>query len=370
MIRRKLLALVTILILSGVLSSAQDHEPQPTQFLVTSIPAYSESDPGIQTIINSYMKFELQRSRLLVETEANGGTAIDSREVEEYMLSRGNEAGADFVIACIFDRSANTVQMTFSLYDVNRGQLVATAARQRKQTLLVEWSITDVIADFLDEIGDQLVYVEETTPQVKEPPEEPDVEVAAAPEPGPTEPEPMPAEIPDRAPEEPTPPYLDDTTKRFEFLGGMAPFVLVGRTSDYGRLGLNTSFGLGYRFIGDQSQFVLAMSTGLCSFIAESAASRSRILLIPLAAGINLRMTPTRLGFLFHLAGGPAAFLVSPDQGAYRFKLVPYATSGIAVEIPILSHLGLLIDLSFSVYFESSQPVMGYAPSASVYYRF
>lgn len=362
MIRRRLLAALIVLILNGVLSFAQVDEPQPTKFLVASIPAYSGSDPGIQVIINGYIKFELQRARLVVETQenlpdelGNGGAIIDSPRVKEAMLSRGKEAGADFVVVCIFDRTADTIQMTFSLYDVGRGQLVATAVRERKQTLLVEWSISDVIDDFLDEIRDQLVYVEETTPPEEESQQEP---------------EPIPAEIPDRAPEEVSLPYLDDISKRFELSGGMAPFVLVGKTGDYGRLGLNTTFSMGYRFIGGQSQFILAMSTGVCSFIAESAANRSRILLVPLAAGINLRMTPSRLGFLVHLAGGGAAFMVNPDQGGYRFKLVPYATSGIGVEIPILNYLGLLIDLSFSVYFEGSQPVMGYAPSANVYYRF
>jgi hypothetical protein len=348
------IAVLIVLLCGGALLHSQADEAHPTRFLVISIPAYSGSDPGIQEIINGYIRFELQRARLLVETDANvpeglrdEAAAIDELRVREVLLSRGKEAGVDFLVACIFERIANTIQMTFSLYDVSRGQLMATAVRERKQTLLVEWSIADVIAGFLAEIGDRLVFADETVIAGREPPEK-------APE----------------EPEEPPRPYLDDESRRFELVGGMAPYVLVGRTGDYGRLGLNTSISVGYRFIGDRSQLILGMSTGLCSFTAESAAGRSRIVLFPLAPQISLRTTPTHLGFLVHLAGGPAAFLINQDQGGYQFKLVPYATTGLGVEIPILSQLGLLIDLSFSVYFESSQPVMGYAPAASVYYRF
>jgi hypothetical protein len=356
------IAVLIVLLCGGALLHSLADEADPTRFLVISIPAYSGSDPGIQEIINGYIKFELQRARLLVEADANvpeglreEAAAIDELRVREVLLNRGKEAGADFLVACIFDRIANTIQMTFSLYDVSRGQLMATAVRERKQTLLVEWSIADVIAGFLAEIGDRLVFVDET--------------VIAGQEPEPVG-EPEPENVPDREPEEPPRPYLDDVSRRFELVGGMAPYVLVGRTGDYGRLGLNTSISVGYRFIGDRSQLILGMSTGVCSFTAESAASRSRIVLVPLSAQVSLRTTPTHLGFLVHLAGGPAAFLFNQDQGGYQFKLVPYATTGLGVEIPILSQLGLLIDLSFSVYYESSQPVMGYAPAASVYYRF
>ncbi len=361
--RKTAICILILLILHGVRLFSQIEEPQPTKFLVISIPTYSGSDPGIQVIMNGYIKFELQRARLAVVTESTIPDGLmsdisagnDSR-VGEALVSRGETAAANFVVACIYDRIANTIQMTFYLYDVSRGQLIATALRKRKQTLLVEWSIADVITNFLAEIEDRLVFVDEVaTPGSK----------SSADETVPT-----PAEIIDSAPQRTSPPYLDDISKRYEIVGGIAPFVLVGKTSDYARVGLNTGLSMGYRFIGDQTQVILAVSTGVCSFTAESTANRFRILLVPLAARINLRTTPSRLGFLIHLAGGPAAFLVSPDQSEYRFKLVPYATSGIGVDIPLSSRLGLLIDLSFSVYFEGSQPVMGYAPSANVYYRF
>jgi hypothetical protein len=242
----------------------------------------------------------------------------------------------------------------------------------------VEWSIADVIAGFLAEIGDRLVFADEVASvdeQTIEPPQ--NSQTAAASE-----------ENEDRQPqggvEEATTtvnnadgppavtrqPYLDDASTHFEILIGLAPFVLIGQTSDYARIGWNTDLSVGYRFVGEQTQIVLAFSTGLCSFTAESAASRSRVVLTPLAARISLRTSPSRLGFLLHLGGGPAVFMVSPNQSAFQFKLVPYATSGIGVDFPISGYLGVLIDLSFSVYFESSQPVMGYAPSVNVHYRF
>ena len=361
--RRAAIFILILLIFHGVRLFSQIEEPQPTMFLVISIPTYSGSDLGIQEIINGYIKFELQRADLLTVTEANipeglirDVSASNEARITESMISRGETAKVDFVVACIYDRIGSTIRTNFSLYDVESGQLISTAVKERKQTLLVEWSIADVITHFLAKIEDRLVFVDEVaTPGSK----------SSADETVPT-----PAEIIDSAPQRTSPPYLDDISKRYEIVGGIAPFVLVGKTSDYARVGLNTGLSMGYRFIGDQTQVILAVSTGVCSFTAESTANRFRILLVPLAARINLRTTPSRLGFLIHLAGGPAAFLVSPDQSEYRFKLVPYATSGIGVDIPLSSRLGLLIDLSFSVYFEGSQPVMGYAPSANVYYRF
>jgi hypothetical protein len=350
MSKRTSVLIVILLVLIGFRSFSQNGEPHPTKFLVISIPASSGADPGIQEIMNGYIKFELERAGLLVVTESNIPeelksdvfTGVDG-EARETLISLGEVANADFVVACIYTRVLSNMQMRFSCYDVASGRLVATALRERKQTLLVEWSIADVIAMFLADISDRLVFVDEVLPQ--------------------------PGQITDTAPKAILVPYLDDISKRFELAGGMAPFVLVGKTSEYARLGLNTSLSMGYRFIGDQNQIILALSTGVCMFKAESAATSSQILLIPLAAQITLRTTPSRLGFLIHLAGGPAAFLVNSNQGGYRLKLVPYAGSGIGVEIPILDHLGLLIDMSFAVYFEGSQLVMGYSPSANLYIR-
>lgn len=376
--RRTAICILILLILHGVRLFSQIEEPQPTKFLVISIPTYSGSDLGIQEIINGYMKFELQRAGLLTVIESNIPEGLisdvsagnDSR-VGEALVSRGETAAADFVIACIYDRIVNTIQMTFYLYDVSRGQLIATAVRKRKQTLLVEWSIAGVITNFLAEIEDRLVFADEDAiPEEQAEESAQSLSISTESQSETTSDSEQVAQTTESTPQTISPPYLDDISKRFEIIGGMAPFVLVGKTSDYARVGWNTGLSMGYRFIGDQTQVILAVSTGVCSFIAESAATRSRVFLVPLAARINLRTTPSRLGFLIHLAGGPAAFLASQDQGEYRFKLVPYATSGIGIDIPILNRLGLLIDLSFSVYFEGSQPVMGYAPSANVYYRF
>jgi hypothetical protein len=389
-----------LLFLFGIPLFSQNNELHPTQFLVISIPAYSGADPGIQEVMNGYIQFELERAGLSVVSESeipeklkSDVFAGNSGEAQKTMISLGEEATADFVVTCIYKRIVNTIQMQFSCYDVADGRLVATAFRERKQTLLVEWSIADVIAIFLTEIEDRLVFgdkepaqslsistdsqpdialesEEKPQPMPEEESEQKvDLETPTASEPIAEETLPQPGQITDIAPEAISVPYLDDISKRFEIVGGMAPFVLVGKTSEYARLGLNTSLSMGYRFIGDQTQIILAMSTGVSTLKAESAATSSQILLIPLAAEISLRTTPSRLGFLIHLAGGPAAFLINPNQGGYRFKLVPYAETGIGVEIPILSRLGLLIDLSFTVYFESSQPIMGYSPSANLYFR-
>lgn len=375
MSNRTSVLLIILLLLIGVRLFSQNGELQPTKFLVISIPAYSEADSGIQEIMNGYIKFELERAGLLVATESRIPEKLKSDvftgnddEAQETMISLGETATADFVVACIYKRIGNTIQMEFSCYDVVDGRIVATAIRDRKQTLLVEWSIADVIAIFLAEVEDRLVFVDEA-PIFREDTEEPDESNAISIDSQPK----IASEAEEKqqtTPEAISLPYLDDISKRFEIVGGMAPFVIVGKTSEYARLGLDTSLSLGYRFIGDQTQMILALATGVCTFNAESAATSSQILLIPLAAQISLRTTPSRLGFLIHLAGGPAGFLINPNQGGYRFKLVPYAETGIGVEIPLLDHLGLLIDLSFTVYFEGSQPVMGYAPSANLYFRF
>jgi hypothetical protein len=348
---------MTLLAMVGVSSYCQQDDP--TVFLVISRTADPATDPGFSKIINGHMRIELEKAKIAVkgdsksaEAEATEIFGNTEEETDAQMIRLGGSAEADFAIACIYKSVEQGIELKFSLYDVQSNTLVSTAAQQSIQVLLLDISISKVIDDFLVLIEDRLVYSDELRSVAGETTEEAVAGANIQP--------PFTVEVPFSQPA---------TGKRFEIGIGLATFILIGKASDYARMGIVTSVDGSYRFFTSSGQIIAGVSSRMCAFRAESATTSSQVLLFPLAAQIRFRRMFTVTAFEFHAAGGPAVFLINPDQTGYLFKLVPYAAAGVGLEVPAVENLGILLDLSFAIYYDGPSSVMGYLPSITFYLR-
>ncbi len=92
---------------------------------------------------------------------------------------------------------------------------------------------------------------------------------------------------------------------------------------------------------------------------------------MPLGLDVGLRMGGEGIGIGLHLGGGPALMATSAPAVSTLLKVVPYALAGMAVEVPFSAAVGLAVQASYAVFFESaSLPIMAFAPEVSLYARF
>jgi len=70
-----------------------------------------------------------------------------------------------------------------------------------------------------------------------------------------------------------------------------------------------------------------------------------------------------RWGLLFQLSGGAAVLVMGTDSLGSLAKMLPYVRSGVGLELALGRSLGLGLEASYEVYFESPYLIMGSPPA-------
>jgi hypothetical protein len=170
-------------------------------------------------------------------------------------------------------------------------------------------------------------------------------------------------------PEEPT--VVEEKIDRFYLSVGYSPFIATGKTNLYFNLGGLASFQVRYIFTTRIGDISLGLLTGLNHFSAEGAAQSSRNILLPLGFdvqyGSSMRET---LSVFLHLSGGIAFVFFSPEEGEALAKTIPYMSGGVGGNLQFKRLIGLAVDISYFIFFEQYYPIMGFAPSIYLSFRF
>jgi hypothetical protein len=355
---------------------AAAQETAATTFLVASRSLDPAAGPEFRALIDGYMKFELEQHLLAVRTEADLGSGkiawpegeLSAQDLQEPAVGIGRQAQADFIILCTYRQVWPEMEMRFDCYDVAGDSLVRSQTARRSLALLLDWSITDVIGQILEDIGPRLVYLpaapERPVPQPEAPvPTEP---AQAAP----------PAALPSQSRVEPPPPPtftpVEPVVRPFEVSLSVSPLFVVGEAANYFRLGFFPSVNGSYRLYTPAGHVSLGASLGLMTFFAQSSSAEAQGYLLPLAATVGfLRPFPgSRLTFQLRAAGGAALFVLAPRSASPQSKIVGYLGTGIGAELSLSPAWGVRLELDYAVFFERLQPIMGYAPALYGFYRF
>lgn len=353
--------LVSIIVLSITLRpvslGAQEDTRRAPVILTITQSATVDGNAEMQTVVSDVMRLELGRSG--VETtsvfELTGQPMDDSliqitdmAPVFELAVSRQ----IDFVLVGTFYQEGENFQLSCDIYDPREKTLSASASRNMR----IGFTLDDIIAECVGELVTKMAesfadlppreteepIVQRETPPLEEqsvPPERGEVELEEA----------------------------EEAFRRFQFSLGFAPFLVVGRASDFFKSGLSPSFHGNYWLKLPFGRIGFGLYAALILFAPEDISISSRSFFIPLGADVQFAAgDPSPLSLYLRLSGGPSLLLLNLSDSGTQIKIVFYGLGGIGVNIGITEMFGITVDSSFTMIFEGEEPIMGYSPSVYI----
>ncbi len=314
-----------------------------------------EENPLFQKVIEEAVTLEMGRTGLRVVSLSEVFEASETSDIDLFEL--GKKAEAEFVLSSTYSVTAGTIQIGFSWFDVGENRSRPTVYRSSRVDLALDRIIREAVSEILESEKDRIASLvkevereERTTSNGKA-----------------TTDEQASAKLEGASQKETS----IELRKRFEVSAGLSPFIATGNVSEYFKLGLMPLLYGGYRIPLQGGIIAIGLMAGINIFQAEGLITSSRNLLIP--AGPDLRYTFSSGGpieLYARLAGGPALFIVNVKGTGQFTKILPFATAGIGFSFPLSETLGLTIDASYAIYFDTDGLLMGFTPAGYFFVRF
>ncbi|OHD72016.1 MAG: hypothetical protein A2177_06915 [Spirochaetes bacterium RBG_13_68_11] len=158
--------------------------------------------------------------------------------------------------------------------------------------------------------------------------------------------------------------------RRVELSVGGAPLVTTGSVADYAKIGALSTLSLDLRFPVGRGALAAGLLAG-AGWLRATGIEKADILLVPVCADlrwtIDSRANP---GVALHAGAGPAILVAVTSWAGTLTKIVPYVVGGLDVDIGLTPVLGLRLEADYTVVFEGSMVLQGFAPQLSLRTRF
>jgi hypothetical protein len=282
------------------------------------------------------------------ERTAGQMVAVNSKD----LLVMARSLPADFLLVTVYGFADQKLQLVFTLLDIEEGISCATVSR----TTSIDFTLDRPIGEAVDEL---LRSIEHKLARYS--PLEPSAEVS------------QPADVPDSLALPLTPEAPPADPKRIEIAAAAAPFLPVGRTSDYFKIGLCTAVQASYRFGPGAVQWDGGLFAGTYMFRAEGLSGTAGTVLVPLGPLIGVvHRFASGTDLFLRLAGGAALMSVAPSGLTDRLsKLLPFALTAAGFRLDLGIKLGVVAETNLAVFFETEDgrlsPLVGFTPA--VYLR-
>jgi len=286
------------------------------------------------------------------------GGFSSQKDATAAFLQVAREAGADFLLECLYTADPDGIAVELLLYTADTGELLARVSRQRRFDLNFDRAITDAVNELLKGAEVELARFE---PAAGTPP-------AADPRPGRRDGD-LEGEVraggPPRAPR-----FL-----HLELTAGGAPFFPLGAASDYFKIGAFSALGAAYRFDLGALVLGLGLEAGSSFFEAVGLSGSAETVLAPFGVLASCALSyGTPLEVAVRVSAGAALLSMAPSGLEDRLsKLLPYATGGVCLSLGFTPALGVILDTRFVTYFERSyeelSPLFGLIPTVCLYLR-
>jgi hypothetical protein len=288
----------------------------------------------------------------VTEDNAEPGNMVTLNHDDLLIMARS--VPADFFVAAMYSVADEEIQLVFTLYDIEEGNHCATASRKTMIDLNLDQIISGVIDELLLSIKYKLARYSpvQQTPSLE--PAHPAVD--SSPEPTAVLANPQ-SEVP----------------KRIEIAAGVAPFLPIGKTSDYFKIGLCTAVHGSYRFNVGSLQLSVGLLTGTYTFKAEGLSGSADTFLLPLGPLIGIIYGyGSPIDLFARFSGGAALMSVTPSGLDQRLsKILPYAMGTVGLSLGFSPNHGLIAETSLVAFFEtadgSSSPLLGFTPAVYLY---
>jgi hypothetical protein len=156
----------------------------------------------------------------------------------------------------------------------------------------------------------------------------------------------------------------------FAFSLSSSPFIATFNSLNYFPVGISVDLAGHYQMRAPGGLFGVGVTSGLSGFHGKGAYTEADFYVIPI--GIDLfygTLTGSAFDFFMHAAGGPAIFAATLTSGESLVKVIPYVSGGVGVSLSLFGSLGISLEGGYTVFFDSPDPIMGFAPSLSVMLR-
>ena len=176
-------------------------------------------------------------------------------------------------------------------------------------------------------------------------------------------------------PSPPSPARPGDTKEvqrfpRLAFSLGSAPFIATFSALNYFPLGLSASLSGRYQVPAAGGMFAFGPTAGISGFHGKGSYAQADFYVIPIGLDVLYgTRTGSVLDFFAHVNGGPAIFTAKLATGEMLAKMIPYVSGGVGISLSLFDSLGISLEGGYTCFFDSPDPIMGFAPALSVVLR-
>jgi hypothetical protein len=319
--------------------------------LTVAYTASTEIDAEMESVISDVLRLELERAG--VETTSIfelTGTPFREAMTEGAGLSQAFQLAVssqiDFVLIGAFSRNGESYRLNCDVYDPVEENLAASASRNME----IGFALDDVIAECIEEIVAKLADRFENLPprEAVQPAVQEEAIVVVE------------EEIPPGRGEG----EVEEVYRRFQISVGFAPFLVVGRASDFFKNGLSPVFHGHYWAKLPVGRLGLGLYAALILFAPEDIDVKSQSYFLPLGADLRFGLGDFNpLSVYVRLSGGPSLLSLNLDATESQTKMVFFALGGIGINIGITEMFGITLDSSYTMIFEGEEPIMGFSPA-------
>jgi hypothetical protein len=299
-----------------------------------------------------------------VELESHGIQVLPSDEPaadDRAIASLAKKHHADFALWGMYSQAGSEVQLNACWIDPVKNAGAGTASR----TSVLNFSFDSVVESLVDEMmeSQKKRFADMSLEQIEDGPQGP----TAAQQPG----APRGAAVVSDGRPAVSPvgsaPKAEQWFAPFAFSLGSAPLMATFTALNYFPVGLDVSLTGLYRVRAPGGLFGFGLTSGLSGFHGKGAYTQADFFIIPIGIDILYgTRTGSAIDFFAHLAGGPAIFAVKPNLGEPRVAVIPYITGGVGISLSLFDSFGISLEGGYACFFDSLDPIMGFAPSLSV----
>ena len=157
---------------------------------------------------------------------------------------------------------------------------------------------------------------------------------------------------------------------RFAFSLGSAPFIATFSALNYFPLGLSASLTGRYQVPAPGGLVGFGPTVGVSGFHGKGSYAQADFYVIPMGIDVMYgTRTGSLLDFFAHAAGGPAVFTAMVASGDTLAKVIPYVSGGVGISLSLFESLGISLEGGYTCFFDSPDPIMGFAPALSIVLR-
>jgi len=323
------------------------------------------TDPGLQKVVTDTVLVQLARRQLsaeIVDPAGAQGATVNAA------LALARQDGAQVLVYGHYTASGEALTLSFQAYDPGSRQHFAAASGAGPIDISMDSLVSRTLSEALQSVPlkPSMTAGDPADPQTSTVSQDPTSAQTGALLPG------TGSQRPARV--SPAPPAGSWSDRKPSVVGvyaGFAPLVTTGPVAQYAQTGWSALVSADVTFNLWSGSLGAGILSGACWFSASGLASNANVILVPV--GLDLRFTlegPSSPWLAIHLSGGPAALQVTTPWYGDLSKAVGYALAGLVMDLPFTAAIGLTLETSYVVFFESaSLPIMGFLPEVSFHAR-